>query len=339
MHRKRSFHDKGFTLVELLVVIAIIGILIALLLPAVQAAREAARRMGCTNNMKQVGLALHNYHSAHEQFPIGYGNYLDFSHRNLWPWPARILPYLGEQATYDTIPWQESCVNAPTSRSMDVIYKLDIAAFLCSSDPLVQIKWNEGSHLHDYGIPWGHHERTRISYGGNFGSGPFDGSGHGYDGVFLVNDNGRLGDITDGTTQTMLLGEILPGHWGCMRGVWSYSSGPVFMWDYGPNDPTPDYVFACDQNDNPSQGNDSPAPCIPVAQFSNNGLHSAFQTRHTARSMHPGGATVTMCDGSTHFIDNDIDLAIWHALGSPGSESRPSSATFQIQEVIPGGSF
>ena len=134
----------------------------------------------------------------------------------------------------------------------------------------------------------------------------------------------------------MLLAEILPGHWGSMRGVWGYSSGPVFMWDYGPNDPTPDYVYACDPAD---QVSNSPQPCIPVAQFDNNNLHTAFQTRHTARSMHPGGATVTMCDGSTHFIEDDIDLNVWHAMGSPGSQSRPASATFQIQEVIPGGSF
>ena len=161
---KRKSSVKGFTLVELLVVIAIIGILIALLLPAVQAAREAARRMGCTNNMKQVGLALHNYHSAHNQFPIGYGDYASGS-INLWPWTARILPYLGEQATYDLIPWEEDCVNKPISQSMHVINELNIAAFMCGSDPLVQIKWNEGSHLHDYGIPWGDHERSRISYG------------------------------------------------------------------------------------------------------------------------------------------------------------------------------
>lgn len=337
MFRKRSFDDKGFTLVELLVVIAIIGILIALLLPAVQAAREAARRMGCTNNMKQIGLALHNYHSAHSQFPIGYGDYGDKAHKNEnWPWPARILPYLGEQAAYDMVPWETSCVRSPTDRNMHFIHRFKIAAFMCSSDPLVQVLWNESSHYHDYSVPWGHHERARTSYGGNFGTGRFDGNDHAYDGVFLTDENRRLSEITDGTTQTMLLAEILPGHWASMRGVWGYSSGPTFMWDYGPNDPTPDYVFACDPADDVSLGANSPAPCVASVAVASD-LHQAFRVLHTARSMHPGGVTVTMCDGSTHFINNEIDLGIWHALGSPNSPSDPS--TFQIQEVIPGGSF
>ncbi|MBN2292072.1 MAG: DUF1559 domain-containing protein [Pirellulales bacterium] len=338
MLRKRSCDGKGFTLVELLVVIAIIGILIALLLPAVQAAREAARRMSCTNNLKQIGLALHNYHSANDQFPIGYGNYKITARTNRWPWPARILQYLGEQAAFDMVPWEDSCVHKPTTRNMHFVQRLEIAAFMCASDPLVQVMWNENSHMHDYGIPWGHHERARISYGGNFGTGPFDGNAHRYDGVFLTDENRRLSEITDGTTQTMLLAEILPGHWGCMRGVWSYSSGPAFMWDHGPNDPTPDYVFACDAADDASLDNNSSAPCIPTVSFDGS-LHHAFQTLHTARSMHPGGVTVTMCDGSTHFIDNDIDLGIWHALGSPNSQARPVASTFHIQEVIPGGSF
>lgn len=328
---------RGFTLVELLVVIAIIGILIAMLLPAVQAAREAARRMGCTNNLKQIGLALHNYHSAHNQFPIGYGKYSDYSTINRWPWPARILPYVGEQIIYDLIDWNGvSCCSKPNDAATDRVYKLEVASFMCPSDPLVQVRWNEGSHKTDYGLPWGHHERGRASYGGNFGTGPFDGAGHGYDGALLTNENRRISEITDGTSQTMLLAEILPGHWGSMRGVLLYSSAPAFMWDYSPNDPTPDYVFVCDPADAPSAG--SSAPCIYTSSFDSSITH-AMQTRHTARSEHPGGVNVTMCDGSTRFVDNNIDLGVWHSLGSPGSQSRPSSAIFDIPETIPGGSF
>ena len=335
MCKKKLTGCKGFTLVELLVVIAIIGILIALLLPAVQAAREAARRMGCTNNMKQIGLALHNYHAAHSQFPIGYGKY-GSGDPNVWPWTARILPYLGEQAIYDMVPWSASSVSRPLTQNMDFVYELEIAAFMCASDPLVGIKWNEGSHMCNYGIPWGDHERARISYGGNFGTGPFDGAAHRYDGVFLTNENRRLGEITDGTTQTILLAEILPGHWASMRGAWSYSSSPVFMWDHGPNDPTPDYVFYCDPEDDATLNPNAQAPCINAVKH-DAGLHQAFQTLHTARSMHPGGVTVTMCDGSTHFVNNNIDLGVWHAIGSPNSPNNMS--TFQINEVIPGGSF
>jgi len=129
----------GFTLVELLVVIAIIGILIALLLPAVQAAREAARRMQCSNNFKQAGLALHNYHSSVTSFPPGCLYTISaYPVSYEWSWGAYILPYLEQQALYDifdfetpngggalhyALPW-----NTPVGTTM-------VSAFLCPSDP------------------------------------------------------------------------------------------------------------------------------------------------------------------------------------------------------------
>jgi len=320
--------QTGFTLVELLVVIAIIGILVALLLPAVQAAREAARRMTCANNCKQVALALHNHHSAHGNFPIGYGDYPGGSGSlNIWPWPIRILQYLEQTVVYDNVPWNERCDLVPTNVAMYNAYKVRVGTFMCPSDPLVQFPWNQGSRMHDYGLSWGPFERARVSYGGNFGMGPLEGRSHFRDGVFLTNQNRRFEEITDGTSQTLLLAEILPGYWGNLRGTISYSTGPMFMWDQGPNNPTPDYVFGCDPADDVTLGADSDAPCVNSVRF-DPAIHAAFQIIHLARSVHAGGVNVALCDGSVRFVSDGIDETIWRWLGSPNGN-----------EVIPGGGF
>jgi prepilin-type N-terminal cleavage/methylation domain-containing protein len=144
---------RAFTLVELLVVIAIIGILIALLLPAVQAAREAARRIQCANHFKQVGVALHNYHTAHKTFPPGMmmwhpqtgaacgtpillhpgqSGYLGFS------WSAYILPYLGEESLYDMLDFVQDGVQWPNywyEGSNREAVRMQIGTYLCPSDP------------------------------------------------------------------------------------------------------------------------------------------------------------------------------------------------------------
>ena len=281
-----------------------------------------------------------------EHFPIGYGRYPykngagGSSYPNLWPWSARILPYLGEQAIYDMIKWSSmNCTAKPDTPALGQIYECEIACFMCPSDPLVQVLWNEGEYRIAYNLPWGgDHQRGRTSYGGNFGSGSFDGAAHGYDGAFLINENRRIDEITDGTSQTMLLAEILPGHWRNFRGILLYSSGPTFVWDYAPNDPTPDYVYACDELDNVAIGGGGSAPCVNSEFFDPN-LHYAFQVRHTARSEHSGGVNVTMCDGSTRFVSNDVDLDIWHTIGSPNSQSRPITANFDISETAPGGAI
>ena len=325
--------SRGFTLVELLVVITIIGILIALLLPAVQAAREAARRMQCSNNIKQVALALHNYHSTYKRFPIGYRYAPYGSSSNSWPWCERILPYLEQQAVYDKIDWQFPCVSSPYEQDAHDVYVAQISAFLCPSDPGASVPWNNDSYCYDYGEPWGHHERGRMSYGGNFGRGQLDDIQEVYGkrvhGVFHPRQQRAIRDIIDGTTNTLLVGEILGGHECSLRAIHSYSSSPVFMQDFGPNDPTPDMAYRCDTRDNVANNPNGPAPCMgdsSASPCSQPVIH--MMVRHSARSMHPGGVQVGLCDGSTRFISENIALDVWWFLGTPDGG-----------EVVPGDGF
>ena len=138
--------SRGFTLVELLVVITIIGILIALLLPAVQAAREAARRMQCTNNAKQVALAMHLYHQSNGQFPPGYGYCTSYGPSGLciaeWPWCLRLLPYLEQTAGADMMASAWGLAAGESSSlptAAQTVVKMNISAWQCPSDPTVAV--------------------------------------------------------------------------------------------------------------------------------------------------------------------------------------------------------
>ena len=138
---RKRFGARGFTLVELLVVIAIIGILVALLLPAVQAAREAARRMSCSNNLKQIGLAMHNYHDMEKAFPFAY--MIDLRNLNVQTWGTRILPYLEETAIAEkwdsTVPAFDQAPLlgfSPTAVAQNLEQaKTPLAIYICPSAP------------------------------------------------------------------------------------------------------------------------------------------------------------------------------------------------------------
>lgn len=326
----------GFTLVELLVVIAIIGILIALLLPAVQAAREAARRMNCTNNVKQLGIACHNYHSAHDRFPMGYGpmavpygsrlSQSPGSGGAEWPWPDRIMGYLEEDMMNEYIgDWNVNGAGHAFDAYKNVV-GAQIAAFLCPSDPGAADPYIwpvSGRTTMVYG---------RISYGGNNGigrmeapiiSGPPTGApliNQRIEGVFGYNKGYAIREITDGTSQTMLIAEILVGRDPItIRGTHSYDEGPFYMATYGPNDPTPDIVNECGPEDNINQNKNADAPCIYDSTAKNNLIH-------TARSLHPGGVNAGMCDGSVRFVSQEISVKIWQYLATPtGGEIVPES--------------
>ncbi len=317
----RSVRSSAFTLVELLVVITIIGILIALLLPAVQAAREAARRIRCGNNTKQIALAIMMYEEVSGQFPPGYGYqshpYGSGGQANWeseWSWTPRIFAFIEQMALYQDVvwDWNPGCPICTDNKGgagyppgqMNVL-TTKFAIFMCPSDDTVRTSWNEDNKCwgNQY-TPLGH---SRGSYAGNFGQGIMEGPRPPrIQGVFSYNYGAAIRDIEDGTSNTLLTAEIIPGGVCTIRGVHGYDEGPAFMVDYSPNDLTPDLVRWCDSTDL----NTGPAPCIAGATGQNKVLH-------TARSFHPGGVAVSMCDGSVQFVNQTISLEVWHALGSP----------------------
>ena len=309
--------ERGFTLVELLVVIAIIGILVALLLPAVQAAREAARRSQCMNNIRQVVLANHNFHDAHGKLPPGYGYSVSRCGDVEWPWVMHLLPYLENANLGDLIIWDWNPGALPPPgpdglRQNDVV-GAQIPTFLCPSDPTAIVPWNADlSCTQSPYKPYG-----RISYAGNFGQGQMEKKPR-VDGIFRCDYGARMGQIPDGTSNTLLLAELIIGGQCSIRGTHSYDEGPVFMQDHRPNDRSPDLVRWCDASDNPRKG--SPAPCLDV-------LTQLNMIVHTARSFHPGGVHVGLCDGSVQFVAETISLDVWQALGTPdGGEVMPDAA-------------
>ena len=309
---------RGFTLVELLVVIAIIGILVALLLPAVQAAREAARRTQCHNNLKQLGLALQNYGSQTGQFPIGCHNTPDTS-----PWQRprgtyfpHLLPYLEQQAIYDRIDFKANGGSntywdqTPNSQGLNSPCAQVVAAMLCPSDSgKKQITivsggiYAGGNYLgffgdRDYrGLLGPNPTNLRATFGMNFGA--------------------AWSDFRDGTSNTMVMGEYLRGTTNGPNGQRDFRGGVWFdqpgysqiFTRNTPNSSAPDQIYGGYCNHLPQQN-------LPCTDSDNNGSDFAC-----ARSRHTGGVGVVFADGSVHFINETINLTTWRALGSiAGSE-------------------
>lgn len=319
---KRSLHWFGFTLIELLVVIAIIAILIALLLPAVQQAREAARRTECKNKLKQLGLALHNYHDAFTVFPPGTVNPIgdDPSGKNGsgapgigGPWICFLLPYLDQTALYgnfskivnerpEVVDWFGNGTYASTPIGDKHLGMMD-----CPTHPLNDEQMGNGSGMENLGR--GNYAACfgKSGYGAASSNAPATG------GLFGINSKVGIGDITDGSSNTLAFSEVqyrLRSTTGPSsqdsRGVWSYATmgGNVFSSQTGPNSKVPDAVWGC-RSYLPEN-----MPCTNSSTYAT--LFAA------ARSYHIGGVQVTMGDGSCRFISENIDLGTWQAIGSRG---------------------
>jgi len=323
--------SKGFTLVELLVVIAIIGILVALLLPAVQAAREAARRMQCSNNMKQFGLALHNYHASFNAFPMG--NYWTDSNGIDVQLTALVvlLPYHENGHLYDRYnthmnPWHSSGIG-----NIAEIPMLQIPMYQCPSDDAARRRMGDaggqqfsrsnlvecfGSSTMCASCAWApHHPGVPIA--------PWHFPPLKTDGIFQLDVSRRMRDIFDGTSHTAAASELLSGRESTdRRGVWTFSTmgSAIYTHFNTPNSGNGDAI-----------GTNAPfymcvsSPDMPCMSFS----WTAFSSSHAAaRSEHPGGVNVVFTDGHVTFVSDSVDLNAWRA-----------AATRSGEEVIETGQF
>lgn len=297
MLRKRS---AGFTLVELLVVIAIIGVLVALLLPAVQAAREAARRMQCKNGLKQLALAIHNYHDVNSAFPIGalpVNN--DFDGHS---WYSRILPQIEQTALYNGLNFS---VIVGNNNNPD-LRATKLPAHFCPSDnAMMQESTNNTWKV------W------RTNYAANFGNTNYGGttkSSETFKGApFGINNAFNFGTVTDGTSNTLLLGEVVTpknAGWQGYYGVPMYAGGAGFTGWFTPNSLGPDEMARKCFNDNLDT-----AIAAKCASAGGNQADVANQVA-TLRSKHSGGVNSARCDGSVQFLSQNIDLVTYRAMTS-----------------------
>ena len=310
-------HRGAFTLVELLVVIAIIGILIALLLPAVQAAREAARRSQCTNNLKQIALAVHNYSDTYKHFPTG-------NFGCCWgTWMLRLLPFIEQQALanlyvgagYDggytpAPPRYGDAVNRPVIRTQ-------VPAYTCPSDSNSQaMSLFNGAAFFNYVGNYGNTTMDRSSpYGTDTAGNPNRWGGAPFVGLTSPASTmkpadmpapTKFADVQDGLSNTLLFSETVQGKSGDYRGFGWWYGGCHFETYLPPNAGQPDLLeaaYACVMTDpaNP--------PCAPATG-------GPYRQTVAARSRHPGGVNAALCDGSVRFIGSTINLDTWRWLGT-----------------------
>lgn len=296
---------RGFTLIELLVVIAIIAILIALLLPAVQQAREAARRSTCKNNLKQIGIALHNYHDTHRVFPYGHmgnsvigagPNYGTYHERDTWA--HQILPFVDQAPLYNLYAADTSAFVHQVSNP-DII-KAVIPVYLCPSDP------STPGNADSSGRPQGSYVacagNTRIT---NYKAAPLPG-------MFYQNSKTRIGDIKDGSSNTIAASEIVirgnaatTTYWGCPGcfGIGGDHGEMAFSTHETPNTSVADQNYTCKSTTWPN------SPCVSRS------TSRSDPTFNFARSYHVGGVHALLADGAVRFISSNIDRTTFQDLG------------------------
>jgi prepilin-type N-terminal cleavage/methylation domain-containing protein/prepilin-type processing-associated H-X9-DG protein len=296
----------GFTLVELLVVIAVIGILVALLLPAVQAARESARRGQCANNLKQISLAAHNYHDAHKTFPAGLANWAGMppNTNSLYALMLAQLEQGGLFANWNYTFPRTNVAGGASSRTSTVLPVL-----VCPSDQL-------GTGVTQYAGPNGPEFYGLTSYGGNGGSqafaavvfgpgGPHPSVTLPNDGVFFINSGVRMADLRDGTTRTLLFGER--SHYDPAYDVLAPAAGVDTIASVG--------WWATSGNPYLGIGDVTLGALVPINYLQPIGLASLNNALVSNRmnaygSLHPTGANFALADGSVTFLSENLNPLI-----------------------------
>jgi len=297
---------KGFTLVELLVVIAIIGVLVALLLPAVQAAREAARRSSCSNNLKQIGLALHNFHDTNGNFPASEDHKEGFlkGDNNAWgnstgTWLIHIMPYIEQKNAYDQIQ-----ITNPSSTNTGInenqyawnhaqnrnMIRRKYDAYLCPSNP-VQDKVSGNAfdaHIVHYYAVWGgaNPPGGRARHKWALG----DSGNTQWKGIMYYNSKSTFASITDGSSNTIMVSEVRGYRPVAPTSISAVQEGRGMRWEI-------------------STGTDLPINAV-------HGYGCGNCRWENASSFHPGGIQVTMGDASVRFMPETVDANTWRSLGA-----------------------
>jgi len=330
--------NTGFTLVELLVVIAIIGILVALLMPAIQMAREAARRTECSNNLKQIGVAMHNFHSTYKELPVGSPSKSCLGYTQIPGWQYRwgplamLSPYMEQYNAYDALNLEMPLyghtgvyrgpgygVHPDNQEPVRVI----IPFMLCPSDTGQRVHAEFGPT--NYLACWGRGQPTQT------GTAVFD-----TDGIFRSTDPIRFADIIDGTSNTAAFSESL---------LASSDSGSFTLTQENRGLVTVGFRNGTLSEQRCSPFGSQASPARHGARWVDGFvLYSAYYHWWTpnsampdcavwaplrslwiaARSRHPGGVNVLLCDGSVRFVSDSIDLQTWRALGSRNGGEAPA---------------
>lgn len=291
---------RGFTLVELLVVIAIIGILIGMLLPAVQQVREAARRITCGNNLKQIGLAMHNYESAYKKFPPG-GIWIgpDKLRRGNragrgsgWSWSTFILPFIEQGNVYDKLDFPARLSDQPNRALVATNFPSQVCPSKGTQPDHFRIgNGSEAFAMHDPGIA----ATNYVACAGAFYAGAYyDRPSDRKNGIYAEDSKTGFGDIPDGSSNTIMAGEAIYYGVGQSRGT-----PGAFFWDprwYGSS------------RFNAGGRADAPEALFRVgrARINPPSFASNAEKRNAFGSNHPGGSSFVLCDGSVHFIAETI---------------------------------
>lgn len=347
MSRSLVFNSKmgrGFTLVELLVVIAIIGIMVGLLLPAVQAAREAARRMSCSNNLKQIGLAFHNYADVHKTFPSAYlakiPNNKTSSERSLWSWGAFLLPYVEQESLHEAL--QPGTILLETHLTTPqglALLQTPISVYRCPSDVGPDLNnfddafTGDSNNYYNRYVTSDGSDRIAITTSNYvMVSNPSDsttppvypadyGPAHG---VGFQNSKIGFRDVIDGTSNTLMVGER----------AWRYHDLTV-----GAATALGFSAETC----NPGSSWNIKSAGLAALGIGYDGINWSANNRiHQTRgfsSTHPGGAQFVLCDGSVRFVSENIDY-VKLTVTTPGYERATVFARLiSRDDATPVGNF